>query len=55
MKDPKMNSALKKLRERGYKMEVFGPSPEGRFMIQVNGELKTYDEVYRLLADLDED
>jgi hypothetical protein len=55
MKDTKMDAAIKKLRENGYRMEVFGPSPEGRFLIGVNGELKTYDEVYRLLANLDED
>ena len=55
MKDAKMDAAIKKLREKGYRMEVFGPSPEGRFLIGVNGELKTYDEVYGLLADLEED
>jgi hypothetical protein len=40
MNDTKMDAAVKKLRERGYRMEVFGPSPEGRFMVGVNGELK---------------
>jgi hypothetical protein len=49
------DSTIKKLRERGYRIEVVGPSPEGRFLIGVNGELKTYGEVYGLLADLEED
>jgi hypothetical protein len=53
MKDARMDAAIKKLRENGYRIEVFGPSPEGRFMIGVNGELRTYGEVYGLLADLE--
>jgi hypothetical protein len=55
MKDAKMDATIKKLRENGYRMKVFGPSPEGRSLIGVNGELKTYDEVYRLLVDQKEE
>jgi hypothetical protein len=55
MKDANLDSAIKKLREKGYRMEVFGPSPEGRILIAVNGELKTYGEVYGFIADLEDE
>jgi hypothetical protein len=40
MSDMRMDSAIRKLREKGYRMELFGASPEGRFLIGLNGELK---------------